>query len=93
MAAPIKPTDPEVAERLRSLAGQLETNPIWQEALDVVEEEYVRLWRDSKPVAAMEREHAYHMVQAVGLLRQQVQSFAQTGKLAKNIAAGNVQRK
>ncbi len=93
MAAPLQPTNPEVAERLRTLSSQLVDNPIWKEALDVVEDEYTTLWKQSKPIAALEREHAYQMITAVALLRQQLQAFAQSGKLAKNIADGNVKRK
>lgn len=92
MTKPLTPTPQTEVERLRTLSAQLLDNPIWHEALDKIEAEYVRLFRESKPIAALEREHAYQMIQAVTGLRNELQSFATVGRLSPENAQKNVKR-
>lgn len=94
MTAPktIQPTPDHEVDRLKALGGQLNENPIWHEALDKMRAQYIELFETSKPVAAIDREHAYLMLQAINGLRGEIQAFAQAGKLSRGVAEKNVKR-
>lgn len=89
----IEPTPQAEVTRLKQQAKHLQDNPLWQEALDAIEEQYIALWKDSDPVQTTHRENAYYLILAVGKLRQQIQTFAQAGMLSKATAANNVKGK
>jgi hypothetical protein len=79
----IEATPQSEVERLRLAAAHLKDNPLWSEAMDVIEAEYVELWVNTEPVQTTHRENAYFMLQAVRKLRQQLQTFAQAGSLQR----------
>ncbi len=86
----IQPTPDTEVQRLRQAAEHLQGNPLWNEALDTIEAEYIREWRETSPVQTTQRENAFFMVQAVGKLRQQINSFAQAGALHREHTKRNV---
>lgn len=86
MSNKIEPTPQVEVDRLRQAAAHLKDNPLWGEALDVLEGEYIELWRGTDPVQTTQRENAYYMIQALGKLRQQIQTFAQAGSLQRTSA-------
>lgn len=86
----IQPTPDTEVQRLRKAAQHLADNPLWHEALDTMESEYLELWKRSDPIQTTQRENAYYMVQAIGKLRQQLQTFAQAGTMQRGVAQNNV---
>lgn len=92
MANNIQPTPGDKVERLRKAAKLLDDNPLWQEALDELEQEYTTAWAETDPVQTTHRENAYYMVQAIRRLRQQVKNFTQAGAFNRQGVKNNVQR-
>lgn len=86
----IKKTPQVEVDRLKQAAKHLKDNPLWEEALGKIEAEYIREWQETAPVQTTQRENAYFMVQAVGRLRQQINSFAQAGALHREHTKRNV---
>ena len=87
----IEPTPQVEVSRLKQAAKHLQDNPLWQEALEIMEQEYIEIWMRTDPVQVTQRENAYHMVQAVKKLGQQIQTFAQAGSLQRT-SRDNVQK-
>lgn len=65
-------------------AERLMENPVLVEALDKLEGEYLKAWRDSPLNAVEMRETAFVMVRAVDRLRQQLNEFATNGKIERD---------
>lgn len=89
-AKQIEATPETEVQRLKQAAKLLEDNPLWHEALDKLEAEYTQAWRDTSAVQQTQRENAYHMVQAIVKLRQQIKSFTQAGALHREHSRKNV---
>lgn len=89
-AKKIEATPESEVQRLKQAASLLEDNPLWQEAMDVLEAEYTKAWRDTSAVQQTQRENAYHMVQAIGQLRKQIQAFTKAGAFHKEHTRKNV---
>lgn len=75
-------------------AKALQDNPLWREALDKIEAEFEREWRDSAYEDRELRERAYHMVHATRRLRVIVAEYVNTQRLDQaRIAAATGRQK
>ena len=70
-------------ERARGVqAKRLLDDPLLSEAFREIESRYTSVWRDSAPSQKGEREEAYSALFALKQLRQQLQNYLETGRLA-----------
>ena len=79
---PLEKPDLE-GETLRGAqAGSILSNPVLVEAFNRIETRYLNSWRGSAPVQTEQREMAWRVIHALDLLKAQLTSFVETGRLA-----------
>jgi hypothetical protein len=52
-------------------------------ALAAIEDEQVRVWKDSSPLRPDEREDAYRLTRCVGMIRTRLEAFVANAKVEK----------
>ena len=92
MAKNIQPT-PQAEKDLRAAQAQaLQDNPLWNQALNELEESYTKEWKLTEGPHQEYRERAYHMVKAITKLRAQINEYAISGNLNRQSVRNAVQK-
>lgn len=64
-------------------AAQITQHPLWQESWEQLENDLLRMWRQSKPSDKEGRENCYAMLVLAQKARANIESIITTGQLAR----------